>query len=373
MGPGCFQCSKNLKNTGPIPLASPLFPLYDRLMKAIVLKRCGGAEELQLQDWEIEPPKGREVLVKVDACGVCYRDLLDRQGRFPFIQLPVIPGHEFAGEVVEVGPEVENLKVGDRVTNLHREPCGQCRYCRLGDEIHCQEAWPSFGLTVNGGYAEYVLAPEGGLVPIPQNLSSEEACTLMCTAAVALRGFRGLAHLKRGETVLITGASGGVGSAAIQIAKILGCRVVAVTTSESKVPFLNKLGADEVWVSPEGVFHKEVRSRFPDAVDVAMEIVGPATFNSTLRSLRKGGRLVLIGNVTPKRIEINPGYLILNGLSILGSDSATREDLTQVLEWAVSGKLKPQVSQKLPLAEAARAHQILESRKSTGRIVLQPG
>jgi D-arabinose 1-dehydrogenase-like Zn-dependent alcohol dehydrogenase len=341
-------------------------------MKAVVLEKCGGSEELQYRDWELKKPGPGEALVRVRACGVCYRDILDRSGKFPMIQLPIIPGHEFAGEIVELGPDVPNFKIGDRVTNLHRAPCGRCRYCRKGDEIHCEEAWPSFGLTIHGSYAEFVVAPEGALVPIPKELSFEKAAPLMCTAAVALRALQERAHVQKGETVLITGASGGVGSAAVQVAKLMGCRVIAVTTSGSKVPFLKPLGTDEILVSADGVFHKELLSQIPEGVDVALEIVGSITFNSSLRSLRKGGRLVLIGNVTPMRIEINPGYLILNGLTILGSDSATRKDLEQVFEWVALGTLKPQVSLKLPLEEAAKAHQLLESRQITGRIVLEP-
>ncbi|MBI4208327.1 MAG: alcohol dehydrogenase catalytic domain-containing protein [Deltaproteobacteria bacterium] len=341
-------------------------------MKAVVLEKCGGPEELHYQDWELKRLEPDEVLVRVRACGVCYRDILDRSGKFPMIQLPIIPGHEFSGEIVEVGSDVHHFKVGDRVTNLHRAPCGRCRYCQKGDEIHCEEAWPSFGLTIHGSYAEFVMAPAGALVPIPRELSFEKAAPLMCTAAVALRGLRERAHVQKGETVLITGASGGVGSAAVQVAKLLGCRVIAVTTSELKIPFLKQLGTDEVVVSADGIFHKKLLSQIPEGVDVALEIVGSITFNSSLRSLRKGGRLVLIGNVASMRIEINPGYLILNGLTILGSDSATRKDLEQVLEWVASGTLQPQVSVKLPLTEAAKAHRLLESRQTTGRIVLVP-
>src|SRR5581483_7905522 len=250
--------------------------------------------------------------LRVAACGVCYRDLLDRQGKYPFMKRPVITGHEMAGEIVELGAEVAGWQLGDRVAVIHRAPCGACEPCRAGRETHCMGSPVSYGLTVDGGYAEQAVVWASSLVRVPDGLPLDQAAFLHCTAGVALRGMHTHAHLSAGETVLITGASGGVGVHAIQIAKILGARVVAVSSSPAKVERLRALGCDEVILAPpDGAFQREALRVSDGGAHVALELTGAPTFNASLRSLRIGGRLVLIGNVTAERVEVNPGYVIL--------------------------------------------------------------
>src|SRR5262245_51339868 len=151
---------------------------------------------------------------------------------------PIVTGHELAGEVVELGPGVDGIGVGDRVVGLHRPPCGQCAECQAGDDARCARSPYVFGLTVDGCYAEYVAAHAAALVPLPAGVAFEEAAFLHCTAGVALRALRRIARLVAGETVLVTGASGGVGMHALQVAKLLGARVIAVTGSAAKVEAL---------------------------------------------------------------------------------------------------------------------------------------
>jgi D-arabinose 1-dehydrogenase-like Zn-dependent alcohol dehydrogenase len=340
-------------------------------VRAVVLRETGPAEKLSLEEVPIPEVTPGHALVKVRASGVCYRDVIDRGGGFPFMKRPVIPGHEFAGEIVEVGAGPSELVVGDRVANLHRAPCGACGYCLAGHTPRCERSLLMYGLTADGGYAEYVLAPLGSLVRLPDAIPFEKGCFLACTAAVALRSLRARAHVQAGETVLVTGASGGVGLHAMQVAKALGARVIAVTSQEAKVGALRAHGADDVLVSQDLVFHKEVKRR-TGGVDVVLECVGARTLNSAVRSLRPMGRVVVVGNITVERGEVNPGLLILTELGVMGSSGCSKDDLLQIFRWVEEGKLIPALTQVLPLSAAAEAHRRLELRGVTGRLVLVP-
>ena len=340
-------------------------------MRAVVLHETGPADNLRLEDWPRPVASPGHVVVRVLASGVCYRDVIDRQGGFPFAKRPVVPGHEFAGEVVEVGAGVEGFTPGDRVVNLHRAACGQCEYCLAGHEPRCLRALFSYGLTADGAYAEYVLAPTGSLVPLPAGIEPERACFLACTAGIALRGLRTRAALRPGETVLVTGATGGVGLHALQVARALSARTIAVTSSAAKVDTLRAYGADEVVVSADLAFHKEVKRR-TGGVHVAFDCVGEPTINASIRSVRAMGRVVVAGNVTIGRAEVNPGYFILNEVAFMGTSGCTRADLQQILDWVLAGTLRPALAEVLPLSAAADAHRRLEARSISGRLVLKP-
>jgi acryloyl-coenzyme A reductase len=339
-------------------------------MRAVVLREVGPAENLRLEDWPRPAATPGHAVVRVRAAGVCHRDVVDRRGGFPFMKRPVVPGHELAGEVVEVGEGVAHVRVGDRVVNIHRAPCGECEYCRAGHEPRCLRSAEVFGLTVDGCYAEYVLAHAGCLVPLPAEVDFEHGCFLACTAGVALRGLRARAGARAGESVLVTGASGGVGLHALQVARVLGLRTWAVTSSPAKADALREAGADEVVVSEDGAFHKQVRGR--GGVDIVLDCVGAPTLNASVRSLKPMGRVVVLGNVTIERAEVNPGLLILSELSLAGSSGCSTSDLTDVLGWVREGRLRPVLAATLPLGEATEAHRRLEAKAVTGRLVLVP-
>ncbi len=338
-------------------------------MRAVVLHEPGPPENLRLEQLAAPEPAPGHVVVKVRAAGVCYRDTIDRRGGFPFMKRPVVPGHEFAGEVVARADDAP-FAVGARVVNLHRAPCGECRYCRAGHEPRCATSLWMYGLTADGGYAEMVLAPCSSLVELPAEIPFESACFLACTAGVALRGLRTRARLEPGETVLVTGASGGVGLHGIQIAKILGARVVGVSSSAAKAQALFARGADEVIVSPELSFHKQARDK---GIDVVLDCVGAPTLNSAIRCVRPMGRVVVAGNVTVEQHALNPGYVILNEVGIFGTSACSRADLVDVLGWVAAGRLVPAVAETLRLEDAALAHRRLEDRGVVGRLVLVPG
>ncbi len=339
-------------------------------MRAAVIRQIGAIE--LVDDWAAPTAGAGQVVVRVAACGVCHRDLIDRDGGYPFLQRPVVTGHEVAGVVEAVGAGVGAFAVGDRVVAVHRAPCGACAACRAGEETRCVGSPVMYGITVDGGYAERVALWESSLVRVPDGVELEAAAVLHCTAAVALRALRAHARLAAGETVLMTGASGGVGVHALQVARELGARVIAVTSSEGKVEALRALGADDVVVARDGTWHKEVMARTGGGADVALELVGAPTFNAALRSLRFGGRLVLVGNVTRERVEVNPGYVIARELGIAGSASATRAELGEVLGWVQGGKLRPIIAARRPLGEAREAQAALADKRVVGRQLLIP-
>ena len=337
-------------------------------MRAAVIREIGALE--LVDDWA-EPKAGPgQVVVRVAACGVCYRDLIDRAGGYPFMRRPVVTGHEAAGTVEAVGEGVRGFAVGDRVATGLRAPCGACAACAAGDEVRCQGSPVMYGITVDGGYAERMVLWESSLVRVPDGVDLAAAAMLNCTAGVALRMLRRHARVVAGETVLITGASGGVGVHALQVAHILGARVVAVSSSEEKAARLKELGADDVVIARGESWHKEVLAR--GGADVALELVGAPTFNAALRSLRMGGRLVIVGNVTQERIEVNPGYLISRELSVAGSMGAAKSELAEVFRWVEEGKLRPVVAARRPLAEAREAQAALKEKSVVGRQLLVP-
>jgi D-arabinose 1-dehydrogenase-like Zn-dependent alcohol dehydrogenase len=341
-------------------------------MRALVLDAKNAPFRLEQR----EPPRlePNTVLLRVRACGVCHRDLIDRRGLYPFSIFPRVIGHEIAGDVMEVGPGVTSFRAGDRVATTHRPSCGQCRACLANEPVRCERSFWSYGMTVDGGYAEVCLAHEGTLVKIPDEIDYAHACFLHCTASVALRALFDRGRLVLGETVLVTGASGGVGIHALQLIRHVEARSIAVTSSEDKVAELKEHGANEVIVARPGTKIQDEVARLTDGqgVDMALELVGQPTWSASVKSLRPGGRVVLVGNVTAERVELNPGYFILKEIEVIGSASAKRGDLESSFTLAARGMLKPVLAGTLPLEEAEKAHERLRARDVVGRLVLLP-
>lgn len=315
---------------------------------------------------DLPPPAGSEIRVAVDACGICYRDIIDRDGRFPFIRTPITPGHEAAGRVVALGPDARDFRVGDRVASMHRESCGSCRACASGSPSLCELGASLFGLTIDGAYASELVAPERAFYAIPSTLPAPEAAILHCTFGTAYRGLTRLGELRPGGSVVVTGANGGVGCAAVQVAKRLGAEVIAVVRDEAHVAFLQRLGADRVVVDAGAGFHKQLGR----SVDVALDCVGPPTFNAALRSVRSGGTVVVIGNVATHRPELNLGYVVTRGVRICGSAGAARHDMVELLELHAKSPLSISIQEQLPLEQADLGQRRLRRGGLEGRLVL---
>jgi acryloyl-coenzyme A reductase len=342
-------------------------------VNAVVLHAFGAPENLRLESVPEPKPGPGEVLLRVRACGVCHHDLINRRGNLPRTHVPAILGHEAAGEVVEVGPGVRGWATGDRAATLQRLSCGKCPRCRTGRNSLCRTDARFFGEEIPGGYAAYLAAPVAGLGRVPPGLSWEAAATTCCTTGTAVHVVRSRGQVCPEETVLVTGASGGVGMQVLQLARLDGARVFAVTSSPSKVEALHEAGAHEVILSPDLDFSAEVRRRTDGmGVDVAIEIVGSPTFGQTLRCMASGGRVVVVGNLDTGAVTLNPGLVIVKELEILGAYATTAAELDEALGLLRSGEIRPYVFDGLPLAQAARAHELLERREVSGRLVLLP-
>ena len=343
-------------------------------MQAVVLREFGSPENLRAEAVPDPTPGAGEVLLKVQACGVCFHDVINRRGDLPRTRVPAILGHEAAGEVIAVGPNVAGWSVGDRAATLQRLSCGECAHCRAGRNSLCKRDTRFFGEEIPGGYAAYMAAPVAGLGRIPASVAWPVAATACCTTGTAVHCVRTRGKVRSGETLLITGASGGVGMQAVQLARHDGARVIAVTSSASKVDALSEAGAHEVVVSPNLDFAAEVRKRTDgEGANVALEIVGSLSFQQTLRALAPAGRLVVVGNLKTASVDLNPGLVIVKELEILGAYATTQAELQQALGLIESGTIRPWVSEVLPLVDAARAHDRLEKRGVAGRLVLAPG
>jgi acryloyl-coenzyme A reductase len=342
-------------------------------MQAIVLRAFGSPANLRPETVPDPAPGPGEVLLRVRACGVCYHDLINRRGSLPRTSVPAILGHEAAGEVAAVGPGVVGWAVGDRAATLQRLSCGDCSHCRAERNSLCRNDSRFFGEEIPGGYAAYMAAPVAGLGRVPAGVSWPVAAVTCCTTGTAVHCLRTRGRLAAGETVLITGASGGVGMQAVQLARLAGGRVIAVTSSAGKADVLAEAGAHEVIVSPDLDFAAEVRRRTGgQGADLALEIVGSLTFGQTLRSLAPGGRLVTVGNLETGIVDLNPGLVIVKELEILGAYATTQPELDESFRLIAGGALRSWVSDVLPLHEASRAHDRLEKKQVAGRLVLEP-
>ncbi|HSS75571.1 MAG TPA: zinc-binding dehydrogenase [Thermoanaerobaculia bacterium] len=342
-------------------------------MQAIVLRAFGAPENLRPETVP-DPTLGiGEVLLRVEACGVCHHDVINRRGNLPRTSVPAILGHEAAGEVIAVGPGVTRWSVGDRAATLQRLSCGDCVHCHAERNSLCKNDTRFFGEEIPGGYAAYMAAPAAGLGRVPAGVPWPVAAVTCCTTGTAVHCLRTRGRLIPGETVLITGASGGVGMQAVQLARHDGARVIAVTSSAGKADILFEAGAHEVIVSPDLDFAKEVRRvTGGQGVDLALEIVGSLTFAQTLKALAPGGRLVTVGNLETGIVDLNPGLVIVKELEILGAYATTQAELNESLRLVETGALRSFVSDVLPLADAAHAHDRLEKREVAGRLVLAP-
>jgi NADPH:quinone reductase-like Zn-dependent oxidoreductase len=338
-------------------------------MRVVELAEFGGPERLVPAERPVPEPGEGDVLVRVRACGVCFHDTLVRAGRMPGVTLPRVLGHEFSGEVVAVGSRVRTLRAGDRVAALTRVTCGMCRFCAMGHASLCTQ--PT--LLSDGAYAEYVAMPEHGLTQIPDGVDFESAALAACAIGPSYNGLVTKAHVTPGETVVVTGASGGLGTHALQVAQLHSARTIAVTGSPAKTDALRKVGADEVVVSPNGDFATDVKKLTSGAgADIVVENVGAATIPASLKSLRKGGRLVLLGDLGGGSVSVNPAMILLREISFVVGKTASPVELAEILELLARRRLRAVISERLDLEAAARAHERLAARQAVGRMVLMP-
>lgn len=345
-------------------------------MRAVIAERTGPPEVLCVADIAPREPGPREIRIAVAACGVCFHDVVVRNGTYRrAVGMPVILGHEVAGTVERLGSQVRGLRRGDLVaTTTYSHVCGDCRHCRGGHETSCPERVFLGDAGLNGGYAELVCVDADAVQKIPPGVSMEEASIAACTIGTELNAVREVGRVRLGERVLVTGAGGGLGLHGVQLCRLAGAFTIAVTTSKAKAARIREAGADEVIVAERGGdFSDEVRRLTNgDGVDVAIDNVGSPVFESMRRSMADDGRIVLVGQVTGDFISINPAQLFLRNISILSAKGVSRAQLADALELVARQRIRPAIEDVCRLEDAAEAHQRVEAGLSSGRLVLSP-
>jgi len=341
-------------------------------MRALRMHQFGGPEVLRLEEVPAPSAGPGQVLVEVAYCGVCRHDLLTRAGAFPKIDLPLILGHQVSGHVAAVGDGVDDFAVGDRVMTMIYTGCGTCAQCQRGNDALCSETRPQFlGEDHDGGYAEFVAVAARVTIPVPKRVSLAEAAIATCTLGTAYHALATRGGLQAGQSVVITGASGGVGLHAIEIARMLGGHVVGVVSSEEKAEHVRKAGANDVIVSPQRTFARELKGLLGGQADLVIDVVGAPTLRESLHAVRFGGRVVVLGNVEGKDVLIPPAYLILKEISLLGTKSCSTNEMAILLAAVADGRLHADVSETIPLERGREIHERMESGSATGRLVMQ--
>ena len=345
-------------------------------MKAIVVRQTGGLEAMNLETVPDPTPADKDVVLQVEACGVCMHDVAVRNGTLKRgVRLPTILGHEISGTVVAVGSKVRRFKVGQRVASVQRyHICGACRFCRGSREPLCLEHKFLGDWSMVGGYAEYVAIEDDNLADVPDGLPLAEMAIAACAMGTILNAVRDVGRLQVGESVLVTGAGGGLGLHALQIANAFGAQVIAQTSSPDKAAFMKSMGAHEVVVHGRGEdFSQQVLALTAGrGVDMVIDNVGTPQFQPTRKSLAVLGRWLMIGQLTGEFVPFNPAQLFLRGQSMLAVTSTTRAQLEDVLKLVQIGKIKPVVDRSYSRAEAREAHRQVEAGRVRGRALIRP-
>jgi NADPH:quinone reductase-like Zn-dependent oxidoreductase len=342
-------------------------------MKAIIFREHGGPEVLEHAEVPDPTIKPTEVLVQVKACALNHLDVWTRAG-LPGIKIPLphILGNDIAGVVREVGELVSWVRVGDEVMLHPGVSCGHCEQCLSGQDNMCT-AYDILGYGRDGGYAELVAVPAVNVIPKPANLTWEEAAALPLVTVTAWHMLVTRAAVQPGEVVLVHAAGSGVGSMAIQIAKLRGARVIATASSDEKLAKATELGADEVVNYSNEEWPKEVRRlTHKKGVDVVFEHTGAATWAGSISSLKAGGRLVTCGATSGFAAQTDLRQVFYRHLTILGSFMGSKAELLAAMKFVETGKLRAVVDRTLPLAEARQAHELMQDRSQFGKLVLLP-
>ena len=325
-------------------------------MKAVVISEHGGPEKLVYRDWPDPEPLVGDVVVRVRAVGLNYLDIFARRGMPGVkIHLPFISGGDIAGEIERLGSGVADWQVGDRVV------------------VNPKTADGLIGEEVPGGLAEKVRVPAMNLVRLPAAIDCDTGAAIPITFGTSLRMLVTIGKLAAGEKVLVLGASGGVGTASVQIAKMLGAEVIAAAGAADKLARLREIGADHVIDYGTEDFSKRAwELSGKRGVDVVVNFTGGDTFTPSMRTLARHGRLLVCGATAGHAPPIDLRYLFRRELQVLGSTGYTQGDIAEAVRLVEQGKLAPVISHRFPLAEAARAETLLETRAFIGKIILNP-
>jgi 2-desacetyl-2-hydroxyethyl bacteriochlorophyllide A dehydrogenase len=340
-------------------------------MRAAQLIAHGSPGKFEIRDVPTPRPGAGEVLIDVRACGLNHLDLWLEEAGLPIpVELPRTPGGEVAGVVAELGASVSDWRVGDRVAVQSNFFCGECEFCLLGEESQCRENL-LLGVQRDGGFAEQMIAPASSLVRLPDSVSFETSAALTLAGSTAMHMLAARTQVKRGDWVLAIGGASGVGSAAIQIAREFGARVIATASSAEKAKLSQDLGAEFVVDSTSAKWPGEVR-RITNkrGVDVIVEHVGGDVLLKCFDCLARNGTIVTCGATAGREVTLNLWPLFVKQQRLIGSYGRNRADMRTTLDWAASGKLKSVIHSTLPLERATEAFAALRERKVLGKIVI---
>jgi NADPH:quinone reductase-like Zn-dependent oxidoreductase len=340
-------------------------------MKCIYFHHHGGIDVLEYGDRPEPSPRVGQVIIRLHAAALNHLDLWVREGWSGLkLPLPHIPGADGAGEISSLGEGVTDWKVGDRVVINANLGCGKCHYCLAGQDNRCVD-WHLLGETIHGTYAEFVSVPARNLFRLSNEFDFISAAAAGLVYHTAWHSLITRGKLRAGETILIVGASGGVNTACIAIAKFSGARVIVVGSSKEKLSLAESLGADvlidrsrdEDWSKPvyQATVHK--------GVDLVVDNVG-STFPLSMKAARKGARILTVGNTGGVKFEIDNRYIFSKHLSIIGSTMGTIQDFQEVMSLVCSDKIRVALDSTFPLSEAQRAQERLQNGKQLGKITL---
>ncbi|HZN07817.1 MAG TPA: zinc-binding dehydrogenase [Pyrinomonadaceae bacterium] len=342
-------------------------------MKAAIFRQHGGPDVLEYADVPEPRIRANEVLVEVRACALNHLDIWARKG-LPGIDIPLphILGNDVSGVVREVGELVTWVKAGDEVMVQPGVSCGHCEACLSGKDNFCRE-YDIIGYRRDGGYAELVAVPGANIIPKPAALSWEEAAALPLVTVTAWHMLVTRADVQPGENVLVHAAGSGVGSVAIQIAKLRGARVITTASTDEKLAHARELGADETINYTRDDWPKEVR-RLTDrkGVDVVVEHTGATTWPGSISSLKNNGRLVTCGATSGYDARTDLRQVFYRNLSLLGSFMGSKAELLAAMKFVEEGKIRGVVDRVLPLSDARQAHELIENRAQFGKVILKP-
>lgn len=336
----------------------------------MVFEEPGGVDRLMLVDVDRPQPGPDEVLLRVRRCGVNPLDRIVLSGAYPAKPMPHIPGSEVAGTVEELGDRVEGLSRGQRVVVYNRLFDGTCPACMRGEEQTCYNGG-IIGVATQGGYAEFIAVPAANVMEVPKglDLGTAAACTLSGLTAWHLVYTRG--RLRAGETMLAFGATGSVGSFAVQLGSLAGARVLAVTRDPSKTGFLEDLGADAVLSTSEDVARQVADLTGGYGADLVVDPLGKVSWPPSFEAVARNGRWVTCGALTGRQVELDLMALYSQQIEVIGSTGGSRAELQQVLSMAASGRLRSPIWRRFPLESAPEALESLSSAKRVGKVMLE--
>jgi alcohol dehydrogenase len=326
-------------------------------MKAVVIEKQGTIDHLRYREWPDPEPRPDDVLLRVKAVGLNHLDIFVRRGMpgFP-IKTPFISGGDIAGEIIACGSAVKGWKVGDRVAVNPMTPEGM-----LGEELQ-------------GGMAEQLRVPASHIIKLPDAMDFVTAAAIPINFGTALRMLVTIGNLQAGELVLVVGASGGVGTAAIQLSKNMGAKVIAVTRGAAKVKPLLDIGADHVIDSAVDDFSAAAwKLSSKKGIDVVLNYTGGDTWVPSLRAMKKRARLITCGATAGFDPKTDIRYIWTRELQVLGSNGYTQDDIAQAIAMTAAGGVRPLISKVLPAREAGEGHRLLEDREVVGKVVLTFG